>query len=83
MSMKAEIFCWSYDSFIAIVRWQERLSVSHMLTELVFHTHIHMVIHSLYKGTFVNVCGECVHTYALIITDVILALAAERDRRVE
>jgi len=57
--------------------------VSHMLTELVFCIHILMFIHSLYKGAFVNVCGECVHTHAPIITDVILALAVDRDRIME
>jgi len=54
-----------------------------MLTELVFCIHILMFIHSLYKGAFVNVCGECVHTHAPIITDVILALAVDRDRIME
>lgn len=54
-----------------------------MLPELAFYTHIHMFVHSLYKGAFVNVYGECLHTHAPIITDVILALAVDRDRIME
>lgn len=57
--------------------------MSHMLPELVFYTHIHMFIHSLYKGAFVNVYGESLHTHPPIITDVILALAVDRDRIME
>lgn len=57
--------------------------MSHMLTELVFYRHIHMFIHSLYKGAFVNMCGEWARMHAPTITDVILALAADRDRIME
>lgn len=42
-----------------------------------------MFIHSLYKGAFVNVCGECLYMHAPIITDVILALAVDRDKIIE
>jgi len=42
--------------------------------------YIHIFIHSLYNAAFVNVCKECVHTDAPIITDVILALARQIRR---
>lgn len=54
--------CQRYDSFMAIVRWQERLPVSHTLCEVVFCARIRMVTRCI-KALF-WMCAESARAYS-------------------
>lgn len=56
--------------------------MSHMLSWFSIRTYICSYIPYI-KVHLQNVCGECMHLCAPIITDVILALAVDRDRIME